>query len=243
MTREVSCLYSCPLEGKISFLIKTLKGLGLNYEKQLFSMDGYEGKNILVRDYYKKKQPTMIISSHYDGFGAYDNAGGVVALLWVIRWTKLIDENTRKLSIIFVFLDAEERNLMGAKHFLHENSIDEICGHISLDGFGIGTEIGAFANLKEIKLKVHSHEKSIAFQADTTVFQANGIPSLHLFTLPEKELLELVHFGNFPDTWRIVHTNEDTPEKVDGCFIPFVALNLYKGLPKVDFRKKGLTTW
>lgn len=241
MSREVAYLYSLPLKERRTFLTKSLKDLGLRFDIQHFSEDGYIGQNILVYDYYEKGQSTIIISSHYDGFGAYDNAGGVVALLWIIRWVKLINKDLKeKFSILFVFLDGEERGLLGAKHFVKNNSINEIYGHISLDGFGIGTEIGCFANLKEARLKVNSQEKSIKLQADTTVFQETGVLSLHLFTLPEKELLGLLEEALFPDTWRIVHTKKDTPDKIDDCFIPFMALNFLKNLRTIDFQKNGI---
>jgi hypothetical protein len=241
MSREVAYLYSLPLKERRTFLTKSLKDLGLRFDIQHFSEDGYIGQNILVYDYYEKGRSTIIISSHYDGFGAYDNAGGVVALLWIIRWAKRINQDLKeKFSILFVFLDGEERGLLGAKHFVKNNSINEIYGHISLDGFGIGTEIGCFANLKEARLKVNSQEKSIKLQADTTVFQKIGVLSLHLFTLPEKELLGLLEEALFPDTWRIVHTKNDTPDKIDDCLIPFMALNFLKNLRMIDFQKNGI---
>lgn len=94
--------------------------------------------------------------------------------------------------------------------------------------------------MKEVRLKIDSHEKSIKLQADTTVFQEIGVLSLHLFTLPEKELLDLLDEALFPDTWRIVHTKKDTPDKIDACFIPFMALNFLKDLPMIDLKKNGI---
>ncbi len=215
----------------------------LNLCTQRFKINGYYGENFIILDFYKKNNPTIIISAHYDGFGAYDNAGGVLTLLWLIRWAKLTKGNKNyDLSFLSVFFDGEESGLLGAKHFFQTPLLRNISiySHISVDGFGIGTHIGGFANMNEVKLKKGNKEKDFFIQTDDDIFQKKKIPSLCIFTLPKEELLQLISKKTFPNTWDIIHTDKDTPDKIEEGFIPYLALYLYKNMSKLDFQKKDI---
>ena len=79
----------------------------------------------------------IVLSAHFDHLGskgrlifngADDNASGTAALL---NMAKNISENPLRYSVIFLFTDAEESNLLGAKAFL--NDFMAIVPHIKLN--------------------------------------------------------------------------------------------------------------
>ena len=92
-----------------------------------FSQGGkdWKGKNILGK-ITGTKQPNkyIIITAHYDHVGtqkneiyngADDNASGTCALLAAAEWYA---KNKPEKTILFICFDAEEKGLLGAKHFV-----------------------------------------------------------------------------------------------------------------------------
>jgi hypothetical protein len=178
--------------------------------------------------------------------GAYDNAGGVITLLWVLKWAKYgnLRNLMDKYGIIFAFVDGEERGLLGSYHLLEDKILQlfRIVGHLSLDGYGIGTAIGGFGNLLSVRLRINSKEKNLKLSADTSIFQERNIPSLHTFSLPCNELQNLVEKCIFPPSWKILHTGKDTPDKIEEWILPFMGLQLYEKLSQIDFNIRGVFT-
>lgn len=237
--------YFLPIQEKRKLIEEQLWDAGYEFQIQDFHKDGYKGKNFVVLDFFEESKPVIIITTHYDGFGAYDNAGGVIALLWLLRWIKLdnLKNLNNKWGLIVVFLDGEERGLIGARNFVENSMLEKvkIRGHISLDGFGIGNLIGGFGNMKSVRIRLgRKGEIEVPLSADTSVFQEKGISSLHIFSLPHNELQNLVHHSIFPPQWHILHTKEDTPENIAEELIPYVVLYLYGRLADLDFKKQGI---
>lgn len=242
---KVKDLYFLNIKERRMFLEHGIKSEGLNYEIQTFHENGYKGFNFLVLDWFRRNKPNIVITAHYDGFGAYDNAGGTIGLLWLLKWIRCdnLESFNNKFGLVAVFTDGEERGVLGARYLLKHDFFQrrKIHGHLSLDGFGIGTHLGVLGNMRKVKLKLNSeYEAELDFKADTTAFQDKGIPSLHLFSLPYKELNELVNLRIFPPCWRIVHTKEDTPDKVDEEILPFIVFNLYGKISALDFKEQGV---
>ncbi|KGJ95897.1 M20/M25/M40 family metallo-hydrolase [Colwellia psychrerythraea] len=118
-----------------SYLVATLEELGVsafkNNYRHSFQQSGLfqnkQGTNIigyvpgtLYRDRY------IVLSAHYDHLGikrnkiyngADDNASGTAALL---HYAKLLKQAPLKHSIILLFTDGEEVNLLGAKAFIND---------------------------------------------------------------------------------------------------------------------------
>jgi len=116
-----------------SYLVDTLKELAVpafknSYRHSFKKTDIFQtkqGTNIIAyvpgtdhADEY------IILSAHYDHLGAKrgkvfngadDNASGTAALL---HYAKLIKQQPLKYSVIFLFTDGEEINLLGAKAFI-----------------------------------------------------------------------------------------------------------------------------
>ena len=244
----ISAIYSLNIRERRKFIKSSLKKMGISFKTGPFIREGYEGENIIVTEWAKEGFPNIIISAHYDGWGAYDNAGGTAGLLWLLKWAgwdKLITLNGSS-GLIVVFLDGEESGLLGAKDYIENSLFDKnlkVKGQISLDGFGIGTHIGGFANTKKIRLRIdREKEIELVLEADTSIFQQYQIPSLHLFSLPYEELKDLLDEKKFPPSWQILHTTEDSPDKIDEGCLPFVILHLYQNIPLLDFQSEGVIT-
>jgi hypothetical protein len=242
----VKQIYSSNLQERRRFIKSYLQKLDIPIWEQPFLLKGYGGENIIIKRWMKNDMPNIIISAHYDGWGAYDNVGGTAALLWLINFINLDNKSllNEKFGLIFVFLDGEESGLLGvrffASHFLSQKKVTYY-GQISLDGFGIGTSIGGFANTRKIQLRNDANEIiPFILEADTLIFQENDIPSLHLFSLPFDEMQSLLNKRQFPNTWRIIHTKEDTPDKLNEEFLPFVVMNLYRNIYSLDFKTQGV---
>ena len=241
----IAKIYSLNIDERKEFIKSFLKRRNIPFMVQPFQDGEYGGENIIVEKWVRKNVPNIIITAHYDGWGAYDNAGGTAGLLWLLHWAEIdeLKSLNENYGLIVAFLDGEEKGLLGVKAFI-KNYLPKkklnLTGQISLDGFGIGTHIGGFANTEEVKLRINS-KKEIRFklQADTSVFQKHSIPSLHLFSLPHQELKGLIDKKEFPLSWKILHTKEDTPDRIEEVFLPFVIFNLYKNIGLLDFRAKG----
>ena len=238
---RVRRLFELDIERRRQSIADNLEQQGLRYEVQVFRTNGCKGVNFLVGEWKREDRPNIVITSHYDGPGAYDNAGGTIGLMWLTKWARIdgLRSFNGKFGLIVVFTDGEERGLLGAKEFLKENP-SNVHAHVSIDGFGIGTVIGGFGNLRDIRLNIRSHEELLTLQADTLVFQRNGIPSIHLFSLPVRSFRLLVKNRTLPHQWRIIHTKEDTPDKIDEELIPFLAHSIYCKLPDLDFGRTGI---
>lgn len=242
----VAHVYSSSLADRRTLIAHLLSSFGCAYERQSFVLDGYVGENILVNSLATAKGPNIIVSAHYDGWGAYDNAGGTVALVWLTRFLAESNLGRRKTppGVFVVFLDGEESGLLGARHFAASHRIDHedrIIGHVSLDGFGAGTHIGGFGNVRKIALEDNAGRTiDFVLQADTTVFQECGTSSLHLFSLPHAELRDLQRSARFPETWRLIHTPSDTPDRLKETYLPYVALHLFERISTLNFNIRGI---
>jgi hypothetical protein len=214
----------------------------LNYETQAFEQNNYNGTNFLILDWFRQNKTNIVITAHYDGFGAYDNAGGTIGLLWLLKWAKFdkLAAFKNRFGLVVSFTDGEEVDLAGVRCLLRHRIFQsqQKYNHIALDGFGIGTCIGGFANRRNVIVKLPSTGKrSLPLQAETNIFQDIGIPSLHLFTLPKDQLINLVARSLFPPCWQAIHTEKDTPDKIDEEMLPFVILSLYRKMLSLDFEE------
>ena len=242
----ITTIYSLNIQERRMFIKSYLIKRDISFKTQSFRLEGYEGENIIIEEWMRQDIPNIIISSHYDGWGAYDNAGGTAGILWLISWTKMdgLKYLKGRFGFIIVFLDGEESGLLGVKNFISNYLSKEnlsIGGQVSLDGFGIGTHIGGFANTKWVEIKTDSRKETrFKLEADTTIFQKYKIPSLHLFSLPYQELKALSDKRKFPPSWRILHTRDDTPDKIEEGFLPFVMLHLYRNIHLLDFQSEGV---
>lgn len=127
------------------FIIKRLKELAVQpagTTDDFYQVFGNQFRNILVLhegDDPQLKDQFIVVSAHYDhvgygnasnsygptGFihnGADDNASGTAALLEVIEAFAKSGISTRR-SILFAFFDAEEKGLLGSRHWINNPTV------------------------------------------------------------------------------------------------------------------------
>lgn len=109
-------------------LIAELTGLGYEPSVQEALVDGGDGEVTLVRNVLARAKgastaKAVLLCAHYDsvaaGPGASDDGAGVAALLEIAR--ALRDGFPRQRDVIFLFDDAEELGLQGARAFVGEH--------------------------------------------------------------------------------------------------------------------------
>lgn len=242
---KTSDIFAKNITFKRQYIRNFLRKNNLLFKVQQFSIDEFTGLNFWVLDWLKPKKENIYITVHYDGFGAYDNDAGVIVVMWMLKWLMKDRESNLKnnIGLVIIFTDGEERGLLGAKNVMNFKEVTEVnvIKHLAVDGIGIGTQLVGFANLKNIKLQTAPEDyRTFHIGSESTVFQDLGIPSIHLFTLPEKDFYGLLNHQIFPDIWRIVHTQDDNLQKINDDFLPFSALSLIKNLSNIKFNSNGI---
>jgi len=182
-----------------------------DFEVERFTSGNLRGANIYVPP-EQEMQKVVVLSAHYDGPGAYDNAGGVAALLLFLKNCRL---ETRPISFSTCFFDLEESFQAGSRHFCTTRTRDglieraALISHIEIDGCGIGDRLVRFHNVRHLRLHRGRHFLDVPFTGDSLEFQNIGIPSLRLTTLPLREATILIRKKVFPPTWLLLHTARD----------------------------------
>lgn len=228
-----------------------IRKVGYRPKLQRFNYQNSNGNNITV-EFKGTINYTVIISAHYDGNGAYDNIGGVYMLLSLIKYIKNIKPF---YSYRFVFFDKEEDGQIGSKLFLEnydklfgKGSLTRIIQHIAIDGCGIGEKFVYINNLNEITFLIDKKKLTIQLLADFRSFRLYGIPSLHTFSLPEKEAKGLIYDMKFPDTWLILHSDDDNLNNIRMKYFDAFQLSIMKALDmisntKLRVFKQGIATF
>ena len=174
------------------------------------------GQNILavLRGHGELASEAILVSAHYDHLasksrgaegedtifnGADDNASGVALLLMLAR--ALSDEQTPVDScrtVILASFDAEEKGLLGAKHYAQRPPwpLDKTAAVINFDGVGrlrlgklIAFDAETNPTLAEFVREAATERELVAEtrlgshgRSDHVVFIAHSIPGMHLFT-------------------------------------------------------------
>ncbi|HSH20621.1 MAG TPA: M20/M25/M40 family metallo-hydrolase, partial [Draconibacterium sp.] len=118
------------------YIIDELKKLGIEPEIQItevFYPDSYLAatiKNIIVTFPGTESDKSVLVVGHYDSvtdsYGASDDGSALVTMLETIRL--LLLKQPFKNDIIFLFTDAEEIGLIGAKAFIDEHPLAKNIG-------------------------------------------------------------------------------------------------------------------
>ena len=127
------------------YIVKSFSGLkfiGKGDEKSYFQSFGSSYRNILALlpgSDRKLREEVILVGAHYDhvGYGtrynsygptgyihngADDNASGTAALIEIARAFDSLQKPPKR-SVLFVFWDAEEKGLLGSKHFVASPTI------------------------------------------------------------------------------------------------------------------------
>lgn len=202
------------------------------------------GRNIVVS--FGAGDEHVVVGAHYDVVrlkdgtyvqGAVDNAASSVML---VHLASALRTATLTKRVHFVWFDLEEIGLRGAAAYAERHAARKTGAMLNFDinAYGDTTLFGPLdrsdnAALKRTLLTTCAAEavNCVGFPqmppGDDRVFTARGIPTLSLAMLPATELHQLwlmVNAGpeggldksTVPSIMRIIHTPDDTIDKVDG---------------------------
>lgn len=197
---------------KAGFVEELLDRENIDYESQEFMAVNEMGKNFIGKKKGKLNE-RIVISAHYDGKGAYDNASGVEALSRVIKSFRSYNPIH---TLEYVFFDMEERNLLGSINYMinQYQRNEKIVQHLDIDGLGIGKSLVGLGYRDYIWMEVGNRALRIACTADFKTFGEKGISAVHIFSLPENEAEKFVRKQIWPATFDILHTPEDNLDKI-----------------------------
>ena len=150
------------------------------YSEQLFNKIGI---NFILGDPEKGK---IIISSHYDGPGIYDNALGAIMIIYLAIYFRDHD------NLVFALFDFEEKGCIGAKYFFRK--FNNFLLHFDLGGCGVGDVLFAKNPDTPLKLKFKGDVIEIPFLTDASVSSKFNIQSYHLFFLNKEDANNLRNY-------------------------------------------------
>jgi Peptidase family M28 len=167
-----------------------------------------------------------------------DNAASAAILIHAAR---ALREQKLKHRVQFVFFDMEEIGLVGSKHFAGTLDAARITAMVNLDIAGYGNTLAFGPSAQTVNRAVYQAMWQVCAQQDFACvefpqfppsddrnFQAAKIPNLSLAVLPRLEAHQLwlrvnggaeagLREGFAPATARLIHTKDDTAEKLDAA--------------------------
>ena len=191
-----------PLPKRRNIIRQLLKEEKLKFHEQEVNSNGI---NFIISDFSADKD-LILISSHYDGPGMYDNAVGSIITIFLAKYFK----KNRKLC--FVLFDLEEQHCQGSITFF--NKLKDFLFHYDIGGCGTGNIL--FAKNPATPICFNSSNKKIflPFITDSIQSYKNGILSSHLFFLDEKDS-ERLNNHICPLIFFKLHTKNDDCKIVD----------------------------
>lgn len=230
-----------------------LEKIGVKFTFEPFSAkgrrDGAEmhGWNIIAEIPNPKATKTIMLGAHYDkvskGNGAVDNASGSVAILELLKAFKANPLNNYSLKI--AFWDLEENGLIGSREYIKARTESELPAiYINFDVFGYGDtlwlwtqkeetnftkavdETAKSANVKSVIGKQYPPSDHLTFAETKTetysfsLINGDELPNLLKVLKGEKS-------NEMPRVLQIIHSNNDTADKIDANAVA-------KALPVVE---------
>jgi len=221
---------------------RTLEHASIAYAEVPFERDGYKGANIHVD--IGAGREMLVFLAHFDGVpnspAANDNASCVSAGIEALRTLKPVPRN---LTLRFIFTDAEEYGLLGAREYVEKTETENVIGAVSYEMCGIGDAFGIWdvygdAENAEIvktlksagrKLGLYhgTHGKVPRFSSDHRAFADVGIEAVGVTFLPKRDEEKLRDYVENPNNpiWMInyvrptifqtYHTSDDGPETIE----------------------------
>jgi putative aminopeptidase FrvX len=219
-----------------SSILRRLDELKVKYRLENFCSGSACGINVVVKSDGPLVQPLML-GAHYDrvseGKGAVDNASGVAAVLELLAAFKNMPLENHALTA--VFFDLEEVGMLGSKAYVsareQRHALPEL--YMNFDVFGYGdtlwlmylgdgllsaNAVRTAASRQNFALTMETHSPP----GDDQVFREAGVEALG-FSLVQQTELETIQRALRGEEvtarsplMKIVHSQEDTPDKVNG---------------------------
>ena len=225
-------------EARRASIVAHLDSLGLQHELEWFDParpQARRGANILVDMGGPPDAPVILLGAHYDrvaaGKGAVDNASGCAVVLQLLTEHK--ERPLENHRVKAAFWDMEEVGLLGARAYV-ANRRDGAHGglpdaYINFDVFGYGDVLWLMAT--DSNAPFPAAQRTAADSAGLDLVIGSVYPpsdhrafldvveatySFSLLTGAEVEALSGQTRGpDAPRVMRIIHTPEDTPDKIE----------------------------
>ncbi len=227
-------------------IMRQLTKLRIPFESQPFEMAGKPGTNIIASlPAPSRGAPVLMLGAHLDrveeGKGAMDNASGAAVVLELLARFKQIP--LEKYRLVAAFWDREEDGLLGSQTFLASQPHDQLPSlYINFDMLGYGDTL--LANWKDGDSKAAGAIRQAAANqlslrsdfefppSDDRPFTAAGLEVIALALGDKQDIengLKLIRGEQAPPPriLTIMHTAEDTPDKVR-------AADVCKALPVIE---------
>jgi len=220
----------------------SLKAMGIEFKTEDFTAPSRAGKevkgtNIIATIPNAKARKTIMIGAHLDrvgvGTGAIDNASGSAAVLELLRAFKA--KPLQNVTIVAGFWDQEEVGLVGSREFVKSREKGGLPNvYINFDVYGAGDVIWLWSADENAEFAKNFKGAATAAKygfliskdyppSDHRSFAVPGVESFSFSLGPANEAANIIRVlkheqvdqANFPKVLQIIHTPNDTVEKVD----------------------------
>lgn len=220
----------------------SLKAMGVEFRTEDITATTRSGKevkgtNVLAAILNPKAPKTIMIGAHLDrvgvGTGAIDNASGCAAVLELLRAFKA--KPLKNVAIVAGFWDQEEVGLVGSREFVKSREKGGLPSvYINFDVYGAGDVIWLWSADENAEFAKNFKGAATAAKygfliskdyppSDHRSFTVPGVESFSFSLGPANEAANIIKVlkheqlepANFPKVLQVIHTPDDTVEKID----------------------------
>jgi len=242
-----------------SAILRRLDELNVKYHTEDFCSRSACGTNVVVHGDSQGGR-TLMLGAHYDrvskGKGAVDNAAGSAAILELLR--KFRDRPLKNLALAVSFFDLEEVGLLGSKDYVarRRQQHELPAFYLNFDVFAYGDTLWVESDAASSAL-VHAIRTAATQQrfrltverksppGDDRVFRKARVETVGLGLVRQIEL-ENIHkvvrgkkVATKPSLLKIMHTVEDTPDKVNADEVARALLVVEAAIRAIDASRQG----
>jgi aminopeptidase S len=248
-------------KGRGAAIREELERLEVKYSFEPFATQMRGGKevkgwNIVAEIPNPKAAKTLLLGAHYDrvakGRGAIDNASGSAAILQLLQAFK--EKPLQNFSVKAAFWDLEEVGLLGSREFVKtrgENNLPAI--YINFDVFGFGNTIwlwtrdettGFAKSLTETagQAKIKTLVGNKYPPSDHLSFLDTKVETYSFSLVKEDEIATILDMfegkpvkpENIPSAIRIIHTDNDTADKIDAKAVATALAVIEQAIRNID---------
>ena len=218
----------------------SLKAAGIDFKTEDFAAatrGGREvkGTNVIATVATPGAKRTIMLGAHLDrvgvGAGAIDNASGSAAVLDLLRAFKA--RPLKNVNLMAGFWDQEEVGLVGSRAFVQSRPSGLPAVYINFDVYGAGDTIWLWSteeNLEFAKTFVKSAQDAkfshlVSKEYPPSDHRSFGVPGVEAYSFslgPAGEAKSVIGIlkgqgdpANFPKVLKVIHSENDTVDKVD----------------------------
>jgi Zn-dependent M28 family amino/carboxypeptidase len=218
---------------------KRLDELGIKYRVEPFTHADREGENIVAELPSAGATKQLMLGAHYDrvsqGQGAIDNASGSLAVLELLAALK--DKPLKNYGVVAAFFDLEEIGLRGSANYIKAREGKPLpTVFINFDVFGYGDTLWAMTadenSSSATAVKTAAAAAKFPLQigsqyppSDHLSFIRAKVETLSFSLIDGKEIPAILKVfksempDQMPRVMTIIHSPNDTADKVDGAAI------------------------